>query len=79
MRHTKLAFQGFERKTILMRDRQGRHVKSRNLNVLSLSGGNINDMYKFAPSNKHFSKIILFVDKNYLYNGCEQNFIKKSD
>ena len=54
---------------ILITDSQGRYFESGNLNILSLPGATIKDVYNFVPPINQYCKSILFIGGNDLYNG----------
>ena len=64
-------FKSSKTKFILITDSQGRHFESGNLNILSLPGPTIKDVYNFVPPINQYCKIILFMGGNDLYNGCK--------
>ena len=64
-------FKSSKTKFILITDSQGRHFESGHLNLLSLPGATIKDVYHFVPPINQYCKIILFIGGNDLYNGCK--------
>ena len=64
-------FKSSKTKFILITDSQRRHFESENLNILSLPGATIKDVYNFLPPINQYCKNILFFGGNDLYNGCK--------
>ena len=64
-------FKSSKTKFIFITDPQGRHFVSGNLNIISLPGATIKDVYNFVPPINQYCKIILFIGGNDLYNGCK--------
>ena len=61
-------------KTLLIADSQARHLKAGNLNIISLPGAKVRDVYNFIPPKNEFDLIILFVGGNDLFNYSEPSY-----
>ena len=65
-------------KTLVIADSQARHLKAGNLNIISLPGAKVRDVYNFIPPKNEFDLIILFVGGNDLFNYSEPSYIPAS-
>ena len=64
---------------LLVSDSQAKHLDFSNINVLSLPGAKIKDIYGFVPSKGRYNKIVLFAGGNDLYNGYRPSSISVSE
>ena len=56
-------------RSILIADLQARRLEFSNINILSLPGAQIHDLYRFVPAKSQYDKIVIFAGGNDLYNG----------
>ena len=56
-------------RSLLIADSQAKSLEFSNINILSLPGAKIEDIYRFVPHRGQYHKIVLFAGGNDLYNG----------
>ena len=58
-------------RSLLIADSQARRLEYSNINILSLPGAQIHNLYRFVPGKGQYDKIkiVIFAGGNYLHNG----------
>ena len=62
-------FKTSPKKALLIADSQARYLTFGNINILSLPGATVNNVYQFVPPQGKYEIIVLFVGGNVLYSG----------